>query len=393
MLTKDQVRDAQSALAFTDDDGPITDDPMRSYTIPARYYTDPDIYEYEKEQIFSKNWWLAGHESRLQQPGDYITQKIFEQNILVVRGNDGVIRAFYNVCQHRGHELALDDAGRFSKLIVCPYHAWSYTFDGALARARNTDELPEFDKCNFGLQSVRCETFMGFIFVNLDPQAIPLADMVEDLDDSIKSIMPRQNELTYSCRYTYDIAANWKVVIDNFLECYHCEKAHPALVDLMSMETYKVTRRTWYSSHIADSPRATDTQAYNFERGDVDFGYAAWFLWPNTTFWAFPGEPNLMSLQVIPNGPHRTTEYLDLYLLEPEISPQMADAVAYMDKTLQPEDIGLCESAQKGMCSKGYNQGRFIVHPDHPETAEWGVHHFHRLLVNALDVESGGVSR
>lgn len=388
MLDANKQHSTEDILRFRADDGPVTEDPRTSFTIPSRYYTDPAIYEYEKDRIFAHNWWLVGHESRLQRPGDYLTAQIFEQNLLVVRGKDNVIRGFYNVCQHRGHELALDEAGRFSNLIVCPYHAWAYSLDGNLERARSTDGLPNFKKCDHGLKSIRCESFMGFVFVNLDPDATPIEDMAEDLADSIRSIVPRQEQLTYSCRYTYDIAANWKVVIDNFLECYHCEKAHPALVDLMQMDTYKVTRRSWYSSHIADSPRSTETQAYNFQKGDVDFGYAAWLFWPNTTFWAFPGEPNLMSLQIVPNGPHRTTEYLDLYLLDPEPSQQMKEAVAYMDEILQPEDIGLCESAHRGLCSNGYNQGRLVVDPEREEIAEWGVHHFHRLVVDALGVDS-----
>lgn len=384
MLDVNKPNKSDSVLEFGPDDGPVTEDPRHSYTIPSRYYTDSEVYEHEKAKVFSQNWWLVGHESRIPNPGDYVATRIFEQPIIAVRGKDNQIRAFYNVCKHRGHELALEESGHFSNLIVCPYHAWAYDFDGNLQRARSTDTLPGFQKCDFGLQEVRCESFLGFVFVNLAPDSPDLNDMVEDLGDSIRSIVPRQDQLTYSARYTYNISANWKVVTDNFLECYHCEKAHPALVDLMEMDTYEVTRRSWYSSHIAEAPKSNETQAYNFTKGDVDFGYAAWFFWPNTTFWAFPGEPNLMSLQIIPNGPHHTIEHLDVYLLDPEPSQQMKDAIAYMDSVLQPEDIGLCESAHRGLCSNGYNQGRLVVDPEKTEIAEWGVHHFHRLVVNAL---------
>lgn len=379
--------DDASALAFREGDEPFATEPDRSFTIPARWYFDPEIYEREKAAIFERNWWLAGHVSRLREPGDYLMTRVFEQEVMIVRGRDGEIRAFYNVCQHRGHELVKDSAGRIKNLMVCPYHAWAYDLDGSLVRARNTEDLPGFDKCNFALAPVRVETFMGFVFVNLDPDAAPLGPQTEGLEDEVRSYMPRLDKLTYACRYEYRIKANWKVVLDNFLECYHCHPAHPALVDLMDMDTYKTRTHRIYSSHVAGAPRSNKTAAYDFEPGDVDFGYAAWLLWPNTTIWAYPGEPNILSLQIIPDGPEHTIEYMDCYLLDETPSKQMQDALTYMDEVLQPEDIGLCESVQRGLRSKGYNQGRFVVDRGLSELSEHGVHHFQKLVVDAL----GGV--
>ncbi len=371
------------ALKYTKDDAPFSKEPRESFTIPARYYMDSDIYEMEKEAIFYKNWWLAGHVSRLPEPGSYLRVDIHDQGVLLVRGRDMQIRAFYNVCQHRGHELVKDDAGKVSNLMVCPYHAWAFDLEGGLVRARNTEDLPNFNKCDFNLKPIQVAEKCGLLYVNLDPDAEPLNEMTENLEGEIRAHLPRVDELEYAGRITYEVACNWKVMIDNFLECYHCHPAHPALVDLMDMDTYTTTTHKYYSSHLAGSPRTLNSQAYSFEPGDVDFGYAGWFLWPNLTIWAYPGEPLMLTLQIVPAGEEKTIEYLDCYTLKGERTPQLDAAIEYMDEVLQPEDIGLCESVQKGLRSKGYNQGRLVIDEDRTELSEHGVYHFQDLLMKA----------
>ena len=162
-------------LRLQDGDSPFRKDPSKSFTLPARFYHDAGIYELEKDAIFYRNWWYAGHVSQLEKPGCYITAQIHEQNVFVVRAKDGQLNAFYNVCQHRGHEL-LNGAGR-TNIIVCPYHAWAYDFNGGLKAARNTDRMKSFKKCDFALKPVRVEVFCGLVFVNLDPDAKSLKEM------------------------------------------------------------------------------------------------------------------------------------------------------------------------------------------------------------------------
>lgn len=374
-----------SVLAFRDDDRPFDKEPAKSFSIPARYYTDPAMLGIEYDKVFHANWWLACHVGRLKQTGDFVVVDIGDEQILIVRGRDDVIRAFYNVCMHRGHQITKEKAGRMSNLMVCPYHAWSFALDGSLVRARNTEAMPDFDKADYGLRPVRCEVAAGFVFVNVDGKAPDIAEVVEDLEAQIKSYVPALDDLVFSQRIEYRVNCNWKVMIDNFLECYHCTPAHPALVDLMDMDTYDVKTSRWMSSHVAGAPRTTNSAAYSFEKGDVDFGYAAWFVWPNVTIWAYPGEANVMTLQMIPDGPDHTIEYLDVYLKQPEPTQQMKDAIKYMDEVLQPEDIGLCESVFRGLKSKGFNQGRFVCDPEERNIAEHGVHHFHSLMMEALN--------
>ena len=196
--------------------------------------------------------------------------------------------------------------------------------------------------------------------------------------------MPSIDSFMFATRKTYEIKANWKVVIDNFLECYHCAPAHRDFVDLVDMNSYRTVVNGIYSSQVADAPRNTNSRAYSFEKGEVDFGYAGWFLWPNLTIWAYPGDANIATLQIVPAGPERTIEHMDWYCLPPKPSKQLEDAIRYTDEVLQPEDIGLCESVQEGLHSLGYNQGRFMVDDARSEISEHALHHFQHMVKQAL---------
>lgn len=372
-------------------DAPFTTNAAESFTMPARFYTDASVYAAEKEAIFYRSWWYAGHISQLVKPGQYITTRIHEQNVFVIRDRKEGLQAFYNVCQHRGHEL-LSGTGK-TNVIVCPYHAWAYDFDGRLKAARNAENVEGFKTCDFTLRSVQVEVFCGMVFVNLDPEAEPLSVQAADLEAEIRAISSDVDDLIVAQRDTYQVESNWKVMVDNFLECYHCHVAHRDFVDLVDMDTYRSTVNGIYSSHVSKGIRAADNKAFKLGSADVDFGYAGWFLWPNLTIWAYPGEPNLSILQMIPDGPGRTVEYQDWFLPATGVTPQLKEAMGYQKDVLQPEDISLCESVQRGLGSKGYNQGRFMVDQDQTELSEHAVHHFQRMVVEALgaslDQEAG----
>jgi len=153
-------------MALADDDAPFCQNPADSFTLPARFYLDDDIYQKELDAIFYRNWWYAGHVSQLGKSGDYLTANVGDQNVFVVRDRDGDLRAFYNVCQHRGHEL-LNGAGR-TNVIVCPYHAWSYDLDGSLVGARNTAKMAGFSKCDFSLKPVQVEVFAATALMSIN---------------------------------------------------------------------------------------------------------------------------------------------------------------------------------------------------------------------------------
>ncbi len=376
---------ATAEIHLKNGDAPFHSDPAQSYTLPARFYTDDSVFQLEKEAIFYKSWWYAGHVSQLQKTGDYLTTEIHEQEVFVVRDRDGGLRAFYNVCQHRGHQLV--SGSGHANLIVCPYHAWSYDLDGQLKGARNTDSMEGFNKCDFALKPVNVELFCGLVMINLDPDAKPLTELAPGLEDEIRQYCPSVDDLVFAQRDSYDVECNWKVMIDNFLECYHCHTAHRDFVDLVDMESYRSEVKGIYSSHISSAAKSTENSAYKFKTGDVDFGYAGWFLWPNLTIWAYPGEANLSVLQMNPSENNRTVEFQDWFTRSAEPSEQLRDAMVYQKDVLQPEDISLCEKVQKGLQSKGYNQGRFVVDKEMSELSEHAVHHFQKMVADALGAE------
>ncbi len=365
-------------------DRPFRADPKQSFTLPARHYTEMATFEAEKQAIFYRSWHYAGHVSQVADPGMFLTTSIHQQNVFVARGRDGVLRAFYNVCAHRGHEL-LSGAGK-KNVITCPYHAWAFDFDGRLVSARNSENVTGFDKCDFALKPVRVEVFCGLVLINLDPEAAPFTETFAGLEEEIRQYLPRADELGFAQRDTYHVAANWKVLVDNFLECYHCAPAHHDFVDLVDMESYRTITHKAYSAQCAAAPRTTRSKAFEFEVGDVDFGYAGFFVWPNFTIWIYPGEPNMSVLQMNPDGPETCLEYQDWFTLGGVVTPQLQSAIAYQKDVLQPEDIGLCESVQRGLKSMGYNQGRFIVDEGLTELSEHAVHHFQRMVAQALDI-------
>jgi len=217
----------------------------------------------------------------------------------------------------------------------------TYALDGSLMGARNTQDMPDFNRCDFSLKQVQVEVFCGMVFVNLDANAESLKETSGDLEQEIRQYCPSVDELSFAVRDTYRVASNWKTMVDNFLECYHCKPAHRDFVDLVDMSSYRSRTHGIYSSHVSDAVRTTDSSAFSFEKGEVDFGYAGWFLWPNLTIWVYPGEANLSVLQMTPGGPERTVEFQDWFVRDGQPSAQLREAMVYQKDVLQPEDIEL----------------------------------------------------
>ena len=356
-------------------------DPQHSFTLPARYYTDPAFFAWENESIFAHTWNYAGHLSHLRAAGDYLTCDVGGQNILVMRGKEGALRAFYNVCQHRAHELVKGRGN--AKVLVCPYHAWTYRPNGQLRSARGSENLPHFDKDAFCLKQVRVETLAGFVFVNLDPDAISLKEQSGNLEAEIRAYCPEIDSLVLAKTMTYDLAGNWKNSVDNFLECYHCHVAHSDFCDLIDMASYRSICHDIYSSHCGRS-RLADSKAYKYSDGDRAREFGAWLLWPNLSIEVFPGAPNVNIFHHVPTGPETTRHVFEFYFQSATPTPEQEDAIRYIDEILQAEDIALVESVQRGLNSKGYNQGRFIVDEGRTDMSEHAVHHFHNLVAGAL---------
>lgn len=201
--------------------------PQDAWTIPARFYTDSQAFEHEKERIFANSWICVAHGSEVARPNDYITQEIIGENIVIVRGRDNILRAFYNVCPHRGHQL-LSGEGKAKNVITCPYHAWAFKLDGNLAHARNCENVANFDSEKATLVPVRLEEYAGFVFINMNPQAESVETQLPGLQDKVLEACPDVHDLKLAARFTTLTLANWKNIVDNYLECYHCCPAHRA---------------------------------------------------------------------------------------------------------------------------------------------------------------------
>ena len=353
--------------------------PEHSYSLRAEAYVDPSWDAVDRAAIFARTWQWVCHVEQLRDPGNYVAATIAEQPIVIVRDQTGQLRAFYNVCKHRAHELV--SGSGTTRNLVCPYHAWTYGLDGQLKASRRADRLPDFDAGRICLDAIQVEEFGGFIYVNLDPDADPLAQQAPDLAAEIAEWAPDVDKLTLAKRLTYRINSNWKNVIDNFLECYHCHIAHKEFVDLVDMDTYEVKTHGIWSSHFADAGGRANT-AYDVADATVRI-HAVWWLWPNTCLLRYPGRGNFMVLQVLPDGPDHCTEIWDFYLEDTELTEAEVESVRYIDEVLQVQDIDIVESVQRGMCTPAFDQGRIVVDPEGSGLSEHGVHHFHGLVLDA----------
>ena len=354
-------------------------DPSRSLSLRSDAYTEPKWFDADLRAIMSRHWQWVCHVEKLRAPGSYIALRVAGQPIAIVRGREGTLRAFYNVCKHRAHEL-LSGEGVTTR-IMCPYHAWVYKLDGQLARAPETDALQDFTPSEICLDAVQVEEFCGFVYVNLDPGAASLAAQTGSLGTEIRHWAPDIENLTFGRRMSYDIRSNWKNVIDNFLECYHCPTAHKDFCDLVDMDTYKVTTYGVYSSHMAEAGTSPNS-AYDVSNATVRT-HAVWWLWPTTCLMRYPGRSSMIVLNIVPMGPDRTLETYDFYLETPDPDPMEVDAMRYIDEVLQPEDIGLVESVQRGMSTPAFTQGRIVNDPSGSGKSEHALHHFHGLVLDA----------
>jgi len=372
---------------LVDGDGPF-------FTLPPSWFTDPAILAREKDEIFYKSWRYVGHESDLSEPGSYITCRIVDQDIFLIRNRKGQINGFYNVCQHRAHEL-LKGEGKIKAVITCPYHAWAYDADGRLKTARHCQHVAGFSKADFGLEPVRVDTMLGLLFVNLDRDAPTLAETYPGLADEILDLVPEFDRLAKLRNRRARAAgsepellkSNWKVLMDNCSECYHCEPAHPAFVDLIDMESYRIKVHETYTRHEMTATGPTNA-AYDFAPDAPSKGGIFWHLFPNMTLGVMPGSPNFSVFLFEPAGVELTRLGGDDYRLPGGESELDAARTRYGAEVLWPEDRKICESVQRGLHSRGYQRGRFMIDRGRGPISEHVPHHFHRKVAEALG-ESG----
>jgi len=359
-------------LSTYDDQAPLE----RASTIPGPWYVDPRIAELERQTVFSKSWQLIGRIDQLQNPGQFLRATVAGEPIVAVRGSDNVLRAFYNVCRHHAAAVVTEPCG-VAQILHCPYHGWNYGLDGALKGMPEFDGVENFDRKDNGLVPVKVDTWESFVFVNLDPQATALHDFLGGL---VRRLAPLGvSNLHYFDRRVYNIACNWKVFVDNYLDGgYHVPHLHKGLNSVLDYKKYTIENEDRYclqSSPMVESDEDAATGATR--KGD-----RAWYFWqyPNFMINCYAGymDTNL----VIPVDTDHCTVIFEFFFddISDARRAYNTESIVVGDR-VQSEDLGICEDVQRGLKSRAYGAGRLSVR------REAGEQLFHRLL--AADLKGG----
>ncbi|MCW2774534.1 MAG: oxidoreductase [Nocardioides sp.] len=352
-------------------------------TLPASYYTDPTILEIEQKEIFAKTWQYVGTVDALAKPGDYITTTLVDTPIIVSRSRDGV-HAMVNVCRHRFSEVA-SGCGN-TRAFKCPYHAWTYGLDGTLVGAPRSEQIDDFDKSQLPLTKLPVAVWGPLVFVSLDPQVGAFRDWIGPVEASLREANVNFESLTMRKRTTFDIAGNWKIVAENYLECYHCLVAHPnysRTFDTSALGYTFATDAHTFISNTAPQDRVLHDAAAAPYKADGPIGVNQNdYVWPNFAPMTWPGQNNLLIYSFRPTAVDHTIGYFD-YFFDPDSDPDVErDFMAFLDE-VGAEDVPLIESVQRGMASGLIDTGRLV--PDENQ-----IEHFQKLTRDAIH---GGSAR
>jgi phenylpropionate dioxygenase-like ring-hydroxylating dioxygenase large terminal subunit len=347
-------------------------------TLPYSWYSDPEILRREEERIFRDSWQYVGHLGRLPEPGTFFTARAGGTPVLVTRARDGEVRAMLNVCRHRGFPVAEGEGRRAT--LQCPYHAWTYELDGSLRSAPRSEEEPHFPKDELGLCRLPVDTWGPFVFVNAQRDPEPLAEALGSMPAQVAELGLDVDTLVFHSRWETEIAANWKVVCENFLECYHCQVAHPQLASLIdvSADAYALSTEGRLSSQRGAPREGAGTRMHlDGELPRSQFH----FLWPNLGVNIFPGRPNISIGPMVPVAPNRTYRFLD-YFFGPDVGQEWIDELMAFDDQVGIEDRGLVEGVQRGMA--GGVAGGALEHGYLMGRSEQLIGHFQQLTAAAL---------
>ncbi len=354
------------------------------HTLDARYYTDPAVFRAEQEGLFTRTWHFAGHVSQLEKPGDYFAFEIAGQGLFCVRGADSEIRGFYNVCQHRAHELLKGEGN--TRRITCPYHAWTYELTGQLVSGPNIRSVPGFDRSTVCLTGVKVEDFLGFLFVNLDPDAAPMDEWFPGARAELAEFVPDIEGLKPLEWVETPEACNWKVSVENYSECYHCQLNHPTFANgVINPKTYDIQPQGYCLRHTTECQNL-DRMTYPVDPESAPHAgeYSSWFLWPAFSFQVYPGNV-LNTYHWRPVDAERVTVWRGWYT-PGGIDSDVIRRLAVQDRaTTVEEDIHLVESVQRGLKSRGFKPGPLVLDPRCGVKSEHSVQVLQGWMREAVD--------
>ena len=362
----------QALLAQFDPSLPLE----RGRTIPAAWYHDPEFYDLECRAVFGATWQYVGRCAAVARPGSFLTADIAGAPILVVRDQEGTLRAFYNVCRHRAAPLLTQAEGTASRLR-CRYHGWTYDLAGRLRGTPEFDGVEEFCREDNGLAPIRVETWGPFVWVHLGAHPEPLAEFLRPFSEAARR-GAASRALQFIDRREYVLECNWKVFVDNFLDGgYHVNTVHPGLAGVLDYTNYRTEidgEASVQTSPLKPVEHAGDQSVAMVRGGDVAM---YWWAFPNFMLNLYQGVMD--TNHVLPLGPERCRVIFDFYFAEME-----SDRAAFIRESIavahriQEEDVGICEEVQRGLCSRAFDVGRFSV------KREAAGYHFHQLLARRL---------
>ncbi|MDE2195926.1 MAG: Rieske 2Fe-2S domain-containing protein, partial [Gammaproteobacteria bacterium] len=315
-------------------------------TLPAYAYADPAFHAFDDRAIFARCWQLAGRAGDVKNPGDHIVAAVAGKPVIVVRGNDRVLRGFFNVCKHRAGPLALKNGN--AKQLQCKYHGWTYTLEGQLRAAHEMQEAGDFDVSCIHLDPLRVAEWQGFVFVAVDDAAVALDRVMAGIRERIAPIeLPA---LHFHTHVIYEVDCNWKVYVDNYLEGYHLPHVHPGLNKLLDYRAYTTHTAEWYSYQHSQ----VDGTRGPYAGGDAHY----YFVFPNLMLNLLPGR--LQINIVVPVSYNHCRVEFDYYYADTDSNAaksMIAEDLRFSDE-VQKEDMGICARVQQGLESGAYQAGR-----------------------------------
>ena len=336
-------------------------------------YTSPTRLALEGERIFRRSWVCVGHDANIPAAGDYLVEAILNHSVVAVRGDNGSINAFHNVCRHRGHTVA-EGRGN-ARRLTCPYHAWTYDHDGSLFHAPHTNGVADVEKGQLGLRPVRLERVVGALFVNLDPDAPSFDECHPGLRAELERWAPSPDTMALAYESPVRHTANWKVSVENFSECYHCGPVHKYLTDnIIDPDSYDVSAAGLVQRHVVGGRDNSMTQRL-------------WHIWPNTAMglYPLPGVGMVWCIRhMYPRSVDESTYQYRWYAAPGQSTEAIREYAEHHANTTGAEDAAIVSGAQVGMRSDPDATNVLICNPSHGVGSEHVIAYFHDLVRTAI---------